>query len=162
MNDSRRLRIILSLTFFVIVLLLMTRVKVYRRKVINLIYLIVLQYIYIYKIHSTKTEILATKTSETSAAKTDPSSIESPDLLWTFVYENEDFAPNSLAMHPDGELVVVGAYCATYTHRLYDSELTDTVRFWQLLITKVRSGSGQCRTRNLLNYLMVIIIIYGV
>lgn len=28
-------------------------------------------------------------------------------------------------MHPDGELVVVGAHLTTYTHRLYDSELAD-------------------------------------
>jgi WD40 repeat protein len=66
-----------------------------------------------------------TEASETSATETEPPPAESPELLWTFVYESEDFAPNSLAMHPDGELVTVGAYMATYTHRLYDSELTD-------------------------------------
>lgn len=73
----------------------------------------------------TTTETTTTEASETTVAETEPPPAESPELLWIFVYENEDFAPNSLAMHPDGELVTVGAYMATYTHRLYDSELTD-------------------------------------
>ncbi|MDD3867351.1 MAG: OmpA family protein [Eubacteriales bacterium] len=64
-------------------------------------------------------------TEETSDVEPDPVAAEEAELIWTFVYENEDFAPQSLAMHPDGEVVTVGAYMATYTHRLYDSELTD-------------------------------------
>lgn len=73
----------------------------------------------------TTTETTTTESSETSTTDTEPPQSGSPELLWTFVYESEDFAPSSLVMHPDGELVTVGAYMATYTHRLYDSELTD-------------------------------------
>lgn len=64
-----------------------------------------------------------TTVAETSDTEPDPQPVGSPELIWSFEYDDAEFAPGSLAVHPDGELVTVGAYMATYTHRLYDGEL---------------------------------------
>ncbi len=64
------------------------------------------------------------ETQETTEAEPDPSAEGTPELIWHFEYEDEEFASSSIAMHPDGELVTVGTYLATYTHRLYDGEVT--------------------------------------
>lgn len=73
---------------------------------------------------TTATSATTTAATTTSTTKPEPEPpAEAAELVWIFEYENEKFGPQSLAMHPDGELVTVGAYMATYTQRLFDGEL---------------------------------------
>ncbi len=50
---------------------------------------------------------------------------EEPELLWVFEHEDQDFRTRCVAVSPDEETLVAGAYLTTYTHLLYDGSLID-------------------------------------
>ena len=50
---------------------------------------------------------------------------EEPELLWVFEHEDLDFKLRCVAVSPDEETLVAGAYLTTYTHLLYDGTLID-------------------------------------